>query len=59
MEDWDDLYEVAKGICCDGIETSDDDDAMQDEISDEKASEAVFLKSILREKVVADLHWKE
>jgi exosome complex component RRP46 len=59
LEDWDDLYEVAKGICCDGIETSDDDDAMQDEISDEKASEAVFLKSILREKVATDLHWKE
>jgi exosome complex component RRP46 len=59
IDDWNEVFEAGKRLCCDDIETVNDDDVMQDHISGEKAEEAAFLKSVVREKVVADLHWKE
>jgi exosome complex component RRP46 len=59
IDDWNEVFEAGKRLCCDDIETVNDDDVMQDDISGEKAEEAAFLKSVVREKVVADLHWKE
>jgi exosome complex component RRP46 len=59
IDDWNEIYEAGKRLCCDGIETDIDDDIMQDEISEERPSEATLIKAIVREKVATDLHWKE
>lgn len=59
IDEWDRVYGVAKRLCCDDVETASDDGAMQDEISDENGSEAAFLKSVVKEKVEAELYWKE
>ena len=59
IDAWNDIYEAGKRLCCDGIETDIDDDIMQDEISEEKTSEATFIRAIIREKVAANLHWKD
>lgn len=59
IEDWNVVYEAGKRLCCDDIETTSNDDIMQDDASDEMAGEVSFVKSVVREKVEADLHWKE
>jgi exosome complex component RRP46 len=58
IDDWSELYNAGKRLCCDENETADDDEIMQDERLDDKAGEALLLKSVLSEKVEADLHWK-
>ena len=59
IDDWNDIYDAGRRLCCDGIETDIDDNIMQDEISEGRTSEGKFIKAIVREKVGADLHWKE
>lgn len=56
MDEWEELYEVGKRVCCDEDETS-DDDAMQ--VDERNGSMMRFVKSVLKEKVEKDLHWKE
>ncbi|TVY39088.1 Exosome complex component, partial [Lachnellula subtilissima] len=55
LEDWDEVYETAKALCCD--ETA-GEAIMQDE-EENKGSLMGFVKSTLEEKVAKDLHWKD
>ncbi|TVY14487.1 Exosome complex component rrp46 [Lachnellula arida] len=55
LEDWDEVYETAKALCCD--ETA-GEVIMQGE-ADDKGSLMGFVKSTLEEKVTKDLHWKD
>ena len=58
LEDWDRTYEKGRQLCCGGT-TNADDDVMQDEASDEGTTMMMdFVKSALRDKLTADLHWK-
>jgi exosome complex component RRP46 len=59
IQDWDEVYETGKRLCRDEVEKA-DDDIMQIEGLDEKAGGMkTFVRSILKEKVEADIHWKE
>lgn len=55
MDDWDEVYEAGRAICCDNIPT--DEDIIQD---DELKAGGMrrFVKSTLQAKVQADLYWK-
>ena len=55
LEDWDEVYETAKALCCD--ETA-GEVVMQDE-GESTGSLMKFVKSTLEEKVAKDLHWKD
>ena len=58
LEDWNEIYEVAKGLCCDGLET--EDNVMQgDGLERGTGGMMMFIKSTLEEKVSVDLHWKD
>jgi exosome complex component RRP46 len=57
LEDWDEVYETAKTLCCDETATA-GDDVMRDE-GENKGSLMKFVKSTLEEKVAKDLHWKD
>jgi exosome complex component RRP46 len=58
INDWEELYEVGKRLCCDEVETG-DDNTMQDGGLSENGGEMMrFVKSILKEKVQNDLYWK-
>jgi exosome complex component RRP46 len=59
IDEWDKVFSAAKRLCCDDIETDSETDIMQDEISEQKGSEATFIRSVVGEKVEAELHWKE
>jgi exosome complex component RRP46 len=59
LEDWDEVYEVAKGLCCDDIETSDENIMQGDGLEGNSGDMMMFVKSALEEKVSADLHWKD
>lgn len=60
LEDWDDLYDLAKKICCGSAADADaDPDAMRDEGPDEDDGGLnQFVKSVIEEKVTADLYWR-
>jgi exosome complex component RRP46 len=58
LEDWNEIYEVAKSLCCDGLET--EGNVMQgDELKGNTGGMMMFIKSTIEEKVSADLHWKD
>lgn len=59
MEDWDEVYDIGKGLCCDNIETADDDIMQGDGLVENTGGMMLFVKSTLEEKVSADLHWKD
>ena len=60
MEDWDEICRVGKGFCCDNLKTGADGDVMQEEGLHEKTGEMMmFVKSTLKDKVMADNHWKQ
>ena len=54
IEDWDEVYEVGKAICCDGITKE-----TEEMLDDSPEGLHAFVKSALQEKVQADLHWKD
>ena len=51
VDDWEELYDLGKGICC-------DEGGMQDEGIDNGGEMMRFVKSVMEEKVQNDLHWK-
>ena len=55
MDDWDNVYEAGRAICCE--ETSTDDKIMQQDAAQVGGMNA-FVKSTIQAKVQADLHWK-
>ena len=60
LDDWDEVYEIGKDLCCHGIETADDDDGMQGgELDETTGGMMSFVKSTMEEKVSLDLHWKD
>lgn len=60
LEDWDEVCETAKSLCCDESTIAGDDDVMQDEgLEENKGSLTMFVKSTMEEKVAKDLHWKD
>ena len=59
LEDWDAVYDTGKGLCCDDMETADDDIMQGDGLEENNAGMMRFVKSSLKEKVSADLHWKD
>lgn len=56
MDDWDEVYKVGRGECCN--EASDDDGMQQDGLDGAHGRMAMFVKSALQSKTVEDLHWK-
>lgn len=56
LEDWDEIYEVAKKLC--SVESQEPDLPDADETVNQTGMQT-FLKSALQEKVAADLHWKD
>ena len=59
LEDWDEVYEIGKGLCCYGIETGDDNIMQGEGLEGNTGGMMTFVKSALEEKVSADLHWKD
>lgn len=57
LKEWDEVYDMAQGICCADVETTDDDN-MQGTGLEEKGGMMDFVQSTMKEKVSADLHWK-
>lgn len=55
MKEWESVYDTGKRLCCD--ESSEDDD-MRGQLEENPGSMDMFVKSILKEKVANDLHWK-
>ena len=56
MDEWDEVYEVGKRVCCDSMT---ENDAMQNGKFGEKTGSMMdFVKSTMQEKVQADLDWK-
>jgi len=56
-EEWDQVHDVGKRLCYSTFEEV--DDSMEDEGLDERAGGmSLFVKSIIKEKVDRDLHWK-
>ena len=48
IDDWEELYDLGKGICCD---EDGDENAMQDEGIDNGGEMMRFVKSVMEEKV--------
>ena len=59
LQDWDEIYEVAKGLCYKYIETSDENIMQGAGLEGKTGGMMMFVKSALEEKVSADLHWKD
>ncbi len=59
LEDWDTVYEAGKAICCDDSKINADHSMQDGGFGDEKGGMMNFVKSTLRTKVNADLHWKD
>jgi exosome complex component RRP46 len=59
MEDWDDVYEAGKTICCDDPTNSNDHEMLEDEVNEKSRGMQMFVKSALQAKVAANLHWKD
>jgi len=58
MGDWNEMYDVAEQICC-GSTADADPDAMRDDGDDEgDGGLNQFVKSVMQEKVAADLYWR-
>ncbi|KAL7629383.1 exosome non-catalytic core subunit rrp46 [Parahypoxylon ruwenzoriense] len=57
MEEWDDLFTIARRQCCSPTNVGDGDILMDDD-SLVGADLKHFTRSILEEKMAADLHWK-
>ncbi len=58
VQEWDDIYETAKGICCHSAPAK---EGMAMVLDDEDAGGPdmrQFLRSAMASKVAADLHWK-
>jgi exosome complex component RRP46 len=55
ISDWDDIYEAGKAICCNDSKQADDHEMM----GERGGGMQMFVKSGLRSKIAADLHWKE
>ncbi|KAM3086598.1 exosome non-catalytic core subunit rrp46 [Clarireedia jacksonii] len=53
LDDWEEVFDHAKRLCCDG--KSGDDDVMEE---DKGSNLMMFVKSAVQEKVANDLHWK-
>lgn len=59
IDDWEELHGEGKRICHDQDQTE-DDNAMQHGEDVEDGGEMMrFVKSVLKEKVQKDLHWRE
>jgi exosome complex component RRP46 len=59
MDEWEHIYKKAQHICC-GTEPAANADRMVDEDEDENNGKmAGFLRAILQEKVITDVHWKK
>ncbi|EDN99980.1 hypothetical protein SS1G_02839 [Sclerotinia sclerotiorum 1980 UF-70] len=59
MDEWDEIYEHGKGLCCRGHVSAEDDIMNEDELENEAVSSLMmFVKSAVQEKVATDLHWK-
>lgn len=59
LEDWNEVFEIGKAFCCDGIEESEGTVMQESGLEEDNESMMKFAKSALREKVSVDLHWKE
>jgi len=59
LEDWDEIYEVGKGLYCDDVATADENIMQGEGLEENTGGMMMFVKSALEEKVSADLHWKD
>jgi len=59
LDEWDQIFEAAKAICCGSGEMADDHDMEGQELEKKAGRMSMFVKSTLQAKVTADLHWKD
>jgi exosome complex component RRP46 len=59
IDDWVELFEVGKRLCCDEAEMRDDNTMQGGELDDRNGGMMRFVMSAVRDKVEKDLHWKE
>lgn len=57
MDDWNDVYEQGKKLCCG--EPAAGPDEMQDVGEEKDGGMKAFVKAALEEKVESDLHWRD
>ncbi len=58
VQEWDDVYETAKKICCQSGAKKAGIDMVLDEGNGAGHEMGQFIRSTLETKVAADLHWK-
>lgn len=58
IDEWEKLYEMGKRLCCNGVETGDDNTMLDDALDENGGKMMTFVKSVLEGKVQNDLHWK-
>lgn len=60
LDEWEELYEHGKSLCCKGHGLAAEDDIMHEDGLENEApsSMMMFVKSAVQEKVATDLHWK-
>ncbi|TGO11598.1 hypothetical protein BTUL_0106g00370 [Botrytis tulipae] len=59
LDEWEEVYEHGKGLCCKGHGLAEDDTMHEDGLENEAPSSMMmFVKSAVQEKVATDLHWK-
>lgn len=59
LDEWEEVYEHGKGLCCKGHGLAEDETMQEDGLENEAPSSMMmFVKSAVQEKVATDLHWK-
>lgn len=60
LDEWEEVYEHGKSLCCKGHGLAAEDDIMHEDGLENEApsSMMMFVKSAVQEKVATDLHWK-
>jgi exosome complex component RRP46 len=57
--DWDQVYEAGKAICCENSKQADDHEIQDEGLNEKAGGMLTFVKSTLKAKIAADLHWKD
>lgn len=57
MDEWNMIHDKALQQCCPAVSSS-DGDAVMDDDSREAADMRNFTRSLMQDKIAADLHWK-
>ncbi len=59
LDEWDEIYEVGKAMCCDNSIAAADNTMQEGTVTEEAGIMSQFVKSTIQAKVATDLHWKD